>query len=404
VTALVEPLRSAELRRPRTKASLSPFRLPSGKILLARDVYGLGRALDDDRAGTVWRLLELMDGSRDLAAIHRGLSRSHPGRDRAAIARAIDDLHRAGVVEEGMPPATGAGSRSEQERYSRNLEFFSLVTVGSRRSPWELQRRLRAARVTVLGLGAIGSTTAASLAALGVGHLRLLDYDRVERSNLNRQLLYTTRDIGRLKATVARDRLRALNPDVQIDAERCHVRSAADLAPLLADTDLFVLGADQPHEILSWTNSAALRVGTPWLDNSYAGPRCAIALFVPGRTPCLVCLQHHLEGRLRRQAAFEGVDLFPPATANAVIAPTAAIAGHLGALQAMYFLTGLATPAEGRLLQVNLWRPQDVRIERPRRWSACPACGSARAKGRSSAQLSAGSRGRGGARRSRRRS
>ena len=364
-----------ELRRPRTKKALSPFRLPSGKILLARDVYGLGRTLDDDRAGTVWRLLELMDGSRDLPALHKALARTHRGRDRDAVGRAVAELHRLGVVEEGLPPSSREVPRRQQDRYSRNREFFSLVTVGSHRSAWELQDRLRQSRVTVLGLGAIGTATAASLAALGVGHLRLFDYDRVERSNLNRQLLYTTRDIGRFKVDAAKARLRALNPEIEIVGRRRRVRSAADLPPLLEDTDLFVLGADQPHEILAWTNEAALRVGTPWLDNSYAGPRCAIALFVPGRTPCLRCLQHHLEGRLRRQKAFQGADLFPPAAANAVIAPTAGIAGHLGALQALYFLTGLPTPAEGRLLQVNLWRPQDVRLERPTFWRSCPACG-----------------------------
>ncbi|HXQ93795.1 MAG TPA: ThiF family adenylyltransferase [Thermoplasmata archaeon] len=379
MSPLARPKDRRGLRRPRTKTSLSPYRLPSGKILLARDVFGLGSELADDRAGTVWRLLELMDGSRDLAAIHRTLARSHPGRDRATVGRAVEALRRIGVVEEGAGTPHGGLDPKAQDRYSRNLEFFSLVTVGSDRPPAELQQRLHDARVTVLGLGAIGSATAMSLVALGVGRIRILDHDRVERSNLNRQLLYTTRDIGRLKVTAARDRLRALNPDVEVVAERCRVRGPSDLLPLLRDTDLFVLGADQPHEILTWTNDAALRTGTPWLDNSYAGPRVALALFVPGRTPCLRCLQHYLERRLRRQGAFEGTELFPPATANAVIAPTAGIAGHLGALHAMYFLTGLPTPAEGRLLQVNLWSPKDVRLERPPFWRQCPACGSGRA-------------------------
>jgi molybdopterin-synthase adenylyltransferase len=387
VRALGGPTLPRRLRRPRTKTSLSPFRLPTGRILLARDVYGLGRELDDDRSGTVWRLLELMDGSRDLPTLRRALARSHPKWNAASVDRAVEELQRAGVIEEGARPSFRTISAHQQDRYSRNLEFFSLVTVGSDRSSWELQGRLRRARVTVLGLGAIGGATATSLAALGVGRLRILDHDRVERSNLNRQLLYTTRDIGRLKVEAARDRLRALNPEVEVEAERCRVRVPSDLPSLLESTDLFVLGADRPHEIISWTNDAALKVGTPWLDNSYAGPRCAIALFVPGRTPCLRCLQHHLEGRLRRQSAFEGTDLFPPATANAVIAPTAAIAGHLGALQAMYFLTGLPTPAEGRLLQVNLWRPLDVRLERPRFWKQCPACGGASGRAQGNRRL-----------------
>ena len=284
------------------------------------------------------------------------------------------------MVEEAEHGAGDGLSAAERDRYSRNLEFFSLATIGSRRTSAELQRRLRAARVTILGVGAVGSGTAASLAALGVGHLRLLDPDRVERSNLNRQILYTTRDVGRPKALVARDRLRSLNPHIRITAARTRVRRPSDLLPLLRDTDLFVLGADQPHEIVAWTNAAALQVGTPWLDNAYAGARCAVALFVPGRTPCLQCLQHHLEGRLRRKRSFVGTDLFPVGLANAVVAPTAGIAAHLGALMAMYFLTGLPTPAEGRLLQMNLWRPQDLRIERPPFWRSCPACGGRKRK------------------------
>ncbi|MCI4354459.1 MAG: ThiF family adenylyltransferase, partial [Thermoplasmata archaeon] len=240
---------------------MSPFRLPTGSILVARDVYGLARELPDDRAGTVWRLLQLMDGSRDMDGVVAALARTHPGWTRGAVERAVHRLRKLGIVEEGGAPDRSPLSAVERDRYSRNLEFFSLVTIGTDRPSEELQQRLRSARVTVLGVGAIGSTTAASLAALGVGHLTLLDPDVVERSNLNRQILYTTRDVGRPKALVARDRLRHLNPDIEITARRVRVRRPSDLRPLLARTDLFVLGADQPHEILSWTNREALRSG-----------------------------------------------------------------------------------------------------------------------------------------------
>ena len=373
--------RSAELLRPRTKPTVSPYRLPSGEILLARDVYGLGLSLRDDGAGTVWRLLSLMDGRRNARALLKELRSTHPKVSEASFGAAIERLRQLGVIEEGAPLRPAGWSPEEVERYSRNLEFFSLLTLGSGRPPHELQERLRRARVTLLGVGAVGGATATSLVAAGVGHLTVIDFDRVERSNLNRQVLFGSSDLGRAKVEAARDRLGDLNPHVEVQARSLRVTRPAQLLPLLRGCDLFILGADQPHEILQWTNDAAIATGTPWLENSYAGPRCAIALFVPGRTPCLRCLQHHLETRLHRAGTATGTGLFPPTAGNPVVAPTAGIAGHYGALEALYFLSGLKPPSEGRLLQLNLWRPQDLRVEHPTFWKECPSCGS-RAAGR----------------------
>ncbi|HEY6237701.1 MAG TPA: ThiF family adenylyltransferase [Thermoplasmata archaeon] len=363
------------LARPRTKPSLSPFRLADGTILLARDVFGLGRTLEDDAVGTIWRLLRLMDGSRDLRALERGLRRSHPDVDGRSLRRAVARLGRLGVIEDAAEPTPGNLSARELDRYSRNLDFFSLVSLGSSRSALAIQRRFKSARVTILGMGAIGSATASSLVAAGVGHLKIFDPDRVEASNLNRQLLYRSGDVGRFKVDAAAAHLRRLNPHLRVTTGRVRVRGPSDLPRRLKGCDLFVLGADQPHELLLWTNDAAVRTGTPWLENSYSGARCATALFVPGRTPCLRCLQHGMVARQKAARTYHGEELFPASSSNAVIAPTAAIAGHFGALQALYFLAGLPTSTEGRLVQLNLWRPDDVRVVRARYWPACPACG-----------------------------
>jgi molybdopterin/thiamine biosynthesis adenylyltransferase len=364
--------------RPRTKRSLSPFRLANGDILLARDVYGLGRRIPHDGSGALWALLGLMDGQRGVPELTKALRRVRRDWEEDDTRRAVARLARIGVVEEGGEGGPSALRAEEADRYSRNFDYFSLVTLGTPRTALELQLRLRSAHVTILGVGAIGTSTAVSLAAAGVGRLHLIDPDRVETSNLNRQVLYQTGDVGRWKVDAAADRLRAINPNLRVTRRRLFVRSQRELAPLLADCDLFVLGADRPHEILLWANDAAVAQGTSWLDNSYSGPRCSIALFVPGRTPCLRCLQHHLEGRARAEKVFVGSSLFPEPAANAVIAPTAGIAGHYGALRALYFLTGLRPEDDGTLLQMNLWDPGDVQVVRPRYWRACPACGTGR--------------------------
>jgi molybdopterin-synthase adenylyltransferase len=252
------------------------------------------------------------------------------------------------------------------------------VTLGTEISALEAQRRLKASHVTLLGVGAIGGATATGLVAAGVGSLRLLDPDRVEISNLNRQTLFRTGDVGRPKVEVAARALAALNPHVRITAERLRVRRPEQIGPLLENCDLFVLGADQPHEILLWTSDAAEASGTPWLENSYSGPRGAVSLFVPGRTPCLRCQQHHLLARGVRQRTAGGTNLPGAPPSNAVIAPTAAIAGHYGALQALYFLVGLPAAAEGSLVHLNLWSLDDNRVIRIPFWADCPACGRAR--------------------------
>jgi molybdopterin/thiamine biosynthesis adenylyltransferase len=363
------------LTGPRTKRSLSPFRLPKGDILLARDVFGLGLSLKDDEAGTLWTLLRLADGRRDLADLTKALQATRPGVSREAVQTAVDRLVALGVLEEAATEGPTGFSAPELDRYSRNLDFLSLLTLGSPRTALSLQRQLKRARVTILGVGAVGSATATSLAAAGVGHLRLIDPDRVETSNLNRQLLYRTSDVGRSKVHAAADHLKALNPHLAVTAEEAEVTGPADVPPLLEGCDLFVLGADRPHEILLWTNDAAQSRGVPWLENSYSGPRVALALFVPGKTPCLRCLQHHLETDLQGQGIFEGTNLEEVPSANAVVAPTAGVAGHYGALRALYYLTDLRHEDDGALLQLNLWKWDDVRVVRPAFWAECPACG-----------------------------
>jgi molybdopterin-synthase adenylyltransferase len=367
--------RSSLPDRLRTKPTLNPFRTSAGIILLSRDVYGLGRQIRDDERGTLWRLLGLLDGSRTVGEVIEILRGEIPGLEPAEVRRALGRLWRLGVLEDPGAASTSDLSAEELERYSRNLDFFSTATLGSSRPAHDLQARLKRARVTILGVGGVGGASALSLAAAGVGHIRLIDSDRVETSNLNRQILFGSRDVGRLKVDVAADRLRDLNPHVEVAVESRRADGPTDLPELVRGCDLFLLGADQPHEILLWANDAAYAAGVPWLENSYNGPRCAIALFVPGRTPCLRCLQHHLEEKLRAGGLAEGAELVGSSRANPVVAPTAGVAGHYGALQALYFLTGLPAAAEGRMVHLNLWRPSDVRVVTPPHWPDCPTCG-----------------------------
>src|SRR5437868_13763805 len=121
------------------------------------------------------------------------------------------------IVAEERVSDTGL-TKEELQRYSRHLIMPEVTAEG--------QKRLKAARVLCIGAGGLGSPAALYLAAAGVGRLGLVDFDRVDLSNLQRQSLHGTKDVGRKKVESARDRLRDLNPNIQLELHDCQFTSA----------------------------------------------------------------------------------------------------------------------------------------------------------------------------------
>jgi molybdopterin-synthase adenylyltransferase len=230
-----------------------------------------------------------MDGSRTRQEIVTAVAAGHAA-DPDDVEQVVDFLVTSGWVEDaGAPPPVGL-STTEVERYGRSAQFLSWVDQLPRTSPYELQCRLKASRVTVVGLGGIGSAVGMSLAASGVGRLHCVDGDVVELSNLNRQLLYTEHDLGRRKVDATVERLRAANRHIEVTGTDLLVDSPGTLAVEVQSADAFVLCADRPDHIDYWANEVALQLGTPWVVASYAGPMLSVGTFIPGETGCYACL------------------------------------------------------------------------------------------------------------------
>ena len=169
---------------------------------------------------------------------------------------------------------------AERERYGRHL---SLDEVGE-----EGQLRLKAASVLLVGLGGLGSPAALYLAAAGVGRLGLLDHDKVELSNLQRQVLYGMADLGRPKAAAAADRLRAQNPGVEIQALETRL-AAANAEAILAEWDVVIDGSDNAATRYL-VNDACLKLGKPDVWGAVLRFEGQLAIFgLPGG-PCYRCL------------------------------------------------------------------------------------------------------------------
>ena len=147
---------------------------------------------------------------------------------------------------------------------------------------------LRAKRVAVLGLGALGSVIAPWLARAGVGHLTLIDRDLVELSNLQRQLLYFESDLGRAKADVAAERLSDSNSSIELEPVVADLTSG-NARELLSGFDLICDGTDN-FEARFLINDVAILTGTPWIYAGAIGGEGVVWPLHPPQTPCLRCL------------------------------------------------------------------------------------------------------------------
>ena len=171
-------------------------------------------------------------------------------------------------------------SKDDAIRYRRQLIMPEIGEAG--------QQRIKQATVMIAGIGGLGGLSACYMAAAGVGRLKIVDKDRVAVHNLNRQILYTTDDIGKWKTKCALTRLKSLNPSCQIESinEAIGPDTIADMAH---DCDLVIDGSDS-METRDVLNRAALKLRIPFVFGGVNGFDGMLATFSPGQGPCLACM------------------------------------------------------------------------------------------------------------------
>jgi molybdopterin-synthase adenylyltransferase len=241
-------------------------------------------------------------------------------------------------------------SRDDVERYARHLVLREIGGPG--------QQKLRSARVLVVGAGGLGSPAALYLAAAGVGVVGLCDPDTVALSNLQRQVLFDTADVGRLKVDAARDRLAALNPLVQVEAHALAV-TAENAADVVSGYDLVLDGTDDFATRFA-VNAACVAAGKPLISGAIGRWTGQIGIFA-GR-PCYACL----------------VPETPPdaetCVAVGVVGALGGVVGSIMAMEAIKRIAGAGEDLEGRLLIYD-GLAAEARTVRLVADPACPVCG-----------------------------
>ncbi|WP_308258571.1 ThiF family adenylyltransferase [Saccharothrix obliqua] len=352
-----------------------PFLLGANEVRIGGRVPGIASVVHDPD-GWVWALLAALDGTHTTEQVISDMARRFPDHAAADVRTALDELDAQGHLEDAAEPPPTDLSPSEQDRYSRGRALWRWMSRTPGAGSWAAQSALRSARVVVVGVGGVGSTAALALVASGVGQVHLVEPDVVELSNLNRQLIYTERDLGRHKAVAAVRRLRAHNREVRVTGERTAVDGPDVLRRLAAKCDVLLMAADTPSQIRSWTNRACRDTGTAWVHGGYHGPQVNVGVFRPGTGPCYDC------ARRANQEHIESLPITPwpggigSTAVNAANAVSSGIAGHLAAHAAMSLVTGVPALPVNREYGFNLVTLLDnvaLGVEGPR--ADCPTCG-----------------------------
>jgi bacteriocin biosynthesis cyclodehydratase domain-containing protein len=293
--------------------------------------------------------------------------------DDAALLATLEELAGMGLLEERRSRVRAELGDDAAERLDRQLAYFSDVRPGAAA---RTQSALKASRVLMLGVGGLGTWTAAALACAGVGHLTLVDDDRVELSNLNRQMLFRRADIGRPKVEAAADALTAFDPELSVDARRERVAGPRDAERVVEGHDYIVELADwPPYELSRWMDTAAWAAGVPHVTAALAPPTVRIGpTYLPGRTACLACLEESARAGYPLYDELVELRRSRPAVAP-TLGPPCALIGGVIAMDVVHHLAGLAEPATlGRALLVDI-RDMSVTPEEIVPREDCPRCG-----------------------------
>ncbi len=236
-------------------------------------------------------------------------------------------------------------------RYSAHLPLTGIGTSG--------QQRIRAAHVALIGVGGLGCAAAQYLVSSGVGKLTLCDFDTVTESNLSRQILYRTSDLGRSKVKAAIETLQNLNPDTELQSVAKRM-TEEDMRSLFPTCNLVIDASDNYGTRLA-VNRSCLALKTPWIMASCIRMEGQIMLMRPD-LPEQACY---------RCAYGEASDTLEDCPGAGIFAPVAGIAGASAAHFALAYLAGMQPPAGLHLLDAKNWTWQSLKIKRD---SACRDC------------------------------
>ena len=246
-------------------------------------------------------------------------------------------------------------SAEQQLRYSRQMLLSEVVSAG--------QEKLGAGRILVIGAGGLGSAALMYLAASGVGTLGIADYDKIELSNLARQIIHRTSRLGMMKTESAEKTILEFNPDVNVETVDMRITSE-NISSVIRDFDM-ILDCTDRFESKLLINDACVFFRKPFVHGGVLRSAGQIMTWLPDSGPCLRCII----GEMKPSTAAE------TCAASGVLGTAAGVIGCLQALEAIKFLLGKGDLLTGRLLHFDGMSMKFTETVVPERSPYCPVCG-----------------------------
>ncbi len=241
------------------------------------------------------------------------------------------------------------------DRYSRHILLKEIGVKG--------QKKLLNAKVLIIGAGGLGAPAALYLAAAGVGTIGIVDADVVDVSNLQRQVIHTTLDVGKAKVLSAKETMEAINPDVKVVTYKEFLTSA-NIMDVIKDYDFILDGTDNfPAKFL--INDACVLAKKPFSHAGILRFKGQMMTYVPGQGPCYRCVFKEMPPK----------DAIPTCKQAGVIGAMGGIIGSLQAMEAIKYITGVGKLLTGYLLTYDAINQEFRKIKLPSDTSHCAVCG-----------------------------
>lgn len=241
------------------------------------------------------------------------------------------------------------------ERYSRHIILKEVGVKG--------QKKLNNAKVLIIGAGGLGAPAAMYLAAAGVGTIGIVDADVVDLSNLQRQIIHATADIGKPKVDSAKETMNAMNPDVQVKTYHKFIYST-NIREIIREYDFIIDGTDNfPAKFL--INDACVMEKKPFSHAGIIRFKGQLMTYVPGEGPCYRCVFKNPPPK----------DAVPTCKQAGVIGAMGGVIGSLQAMEAIKYITGVGKLLTGHLLTYDAINQEFRKIKLPSDTSKCPVCG-----------------------------
>ena len=246
-------------------------------------------------------------------------------------------------------------TNEQLERYSRHIILKEIGAKG--------QKKLLNAKVLIIGAGGLGAPTAMYLAAAGVGTIGIADADEVDLSNLQRQIIHATKDLGKPKVQSAKETMNDLNPDVTVNTYHTFVTSG-NIREIIRDYDFIIDGTDNfPAKFL--INDACVMEKKPFSHAGIIRFKGQLMTYVPGEGPCYRCVFRDPPPK----------DAVPTCKQAGVVGAMGGVIGSLQAMEAIKFIVGKGQLLTGHLLTYDALTMEFRKIKLPHHTENCPICG-----------------------------